>query len=228
MKTRRTPDIPYEFANADLLREALTHRSAASRNNERLEFLGDGVVNFVVAGVLYRNFPDSGEGRLSRLRARLVRRETLAELARDLKLGDFLLLGPGEMKSGGHRRESILADAFEAVVGAIYLDGGFDAAESFLLTLYGERLEEEPQPGELKDPKTTLQEYLQARQIPLPDYVLTRTSGKEHQREFLVECRVDSLSLVAEGQGSTRRKAEQVAADELFQQLLAKDATPDG
>ena len=197
----------------------MTHRSADSRNNERLEFLGDGVVNFAVAAMLYDYFPKAEEGQLSRMRARLVCKETLAEISRELDLGEYLVLGPGELKSGGHHRDSILADALEAVVGAVYLDGGFSAAESFLKDVYGARLREEPGADGLKDPKTRLQEYLQARQFSLPEYVLVRTSGRDHQRMFDVECRVGELEIRADGVGTSRRKAEQAAAEAVLSAL---------
>lgn len=219
MNTPRLPNLSYRFDQPDYLKDALTHRSAGTRNNERLEFLGDGVVNFIVAAMLYEYFPEAEEGQLSRMRARLVRKETLAELARELDLGECLRLGPGEFKSGGHQRDSILANALEAIIGAVFLDGGFSAAESFVINLYGTRLREEPGADEMKDPKTRLQEYLQARQLSLPEYVLVRTSGREHQRMFDVKCRIIELGVHADGVGASRRKAEQASAEAALTRL---------
>jgi len=219
----RLPKLSHRFDEPEYLKDALTHRSAGSRNNERLEFLGDGVVNFVVAAMLYEYFPKAEEGQLTRMRARLVRKETLAELSRELELGEHLVLGPGALKSGGYQQDSVLADVLEAVVGAVYLDGGFSAAESFLKEIYGARLREEPGADELKDPKTRLQEYLQARQLSLPEYVLVRTSGREHQRMFDVECRVSELGIGADGVGASRRKAEQAAAEAALSVLAKSD-----
>lgn len=222
------PKLSHRFDQPEYLKDALTHRSAGSRNNERLEFLGDGVLNFVVAAILYELFPDAEEGQLSRMRARLVRKETLAEIARELNLGEYVVLGPGELKSGGFHRDSILANAFEAIVGAVYLDGGFSAAESFLENVYGERLGEEPAADELKDPKTRLQERLQARQLSLPEYVLVRTSGQEHQRMFDVECRITELGIRADGVGASRQKAEQASAEAVLAKLEQSGDPPPG
>jgi ribonuclease-3 len=203
--------LGYEFGNGALLEEALTHRSASGRNNERLEFLGDSILNFVIAAELHQSNPHASEGELSRLRASLVKGETLAELAVDLNLGDYLRLGPGELKSGGFRRASILADALEAILGGVYLDGGFEVCRRLILSLYQRRLAELPSVGELKDPKTRLQEHLQARQQALPVYSVLRVSGEAHAQHFTVECSIDEgFRTVAVG--TSRRKAEQEAA----------------
>lgn len=212
--------LHYEFSDTALLRAALTHRSAGSRNNERLEFLGDGALNFVIASEIYHLRPDYSEGQLSRLRATLVRGTTLAEIARDIGVGDHLKLGTGELKSGGFKRSSILADAIEALIGAVYLDGGFNAAADLVRHLYRERLANLPPDDPQKDAKTRLQEYLQSRKIPIPDYTLTDTAGEAHQREFTVLCRVDSLSVEASASGSSRRRAEQAAASGVLEQLI--------
>lgn len=204
--------LPYRFARPELLGEALTHRSAGPRNNERLEFLGDAVLNFLIADALFRRVPDADEGGLSRLRANLVRRETLAEIAAELRLGEALVLGPGELKSGGFRRQSILADALEAVVGAVYLDGGFGACEALVDRLFRERLDSLPSTDSLKDPKTRLQEYLQARQAPLPNYRLVSQEGEPHRRVFRVACEIEGVTGTVEATGRSRRAAEQEAA----------------
>ena len=202
--------LGYPFRQTQLLEEALTHRSAGGRNNERLEFLGDSILNFVIAAELYATHPRAAEGELSRLRATLVREETLAELAQRLNLGDHLRLGSGEMKSGGFRRASILADALEAVIGAVYLDSDFETCQRLILRHYQERLAALPAVSELKDPKTRLQEYMQARQRALPVYQVLGISGEDHAQSFRVECVVDAVRTVAVG--SSRRRAEQEAA----------------
>jgi ribonuclease-3 len=204
--------IAYDFRDAALLRQALTHRSHGTPHNERLEFLGDGLLNFVVARLLYERFSRLPEGDLSRLRASLVNQQTLSELAASLSLGEHLRLGEGELKSGGFRRPSILADAFEAIVGAIFLDGGFAAAESVLTALY-EPLLSKADPASLgKDPKTRLQEYLQARRLALPQYSIVEVSGEAHDQRFRVECAIPELGVTSLGEGSSRRAAEQEAA----------------
>lgn len=218
--------LGYRFRDSVLLAEALTHRSAQGRNNERLEFLGDSVLNFVVADELYHRCPQDTEGALSRLRASLVNRPSLAELARSLQLGEHLRLGSGELKSGGHRRESILADTLEAVLGAVYLDGGFDACRRLIGELYRERLDRLPNVSELKDAKTRLQEYLQAQRRPLPTYVVREVSGKAHDQLFRVQCLV--ADAVAEGEASSRRQAEQQAADAMLGLLQGKRADRHG
>jgi ribonuclease-3 len=191
---------------------ALTHRSAEGPNNERLEFLGDSVLNLLLSERLYREFPMASEGDLSRLRARLVSEEPLAEIASAMQLGELLLLGSGELKTGGFRRQSILADAFEALCGALYLDGGLDAVRTIIGPLFEARIAALPEPSTLKDPKTRLQEHLQANGRALPLYTVKRTSGEPHAQTFLVTCAVPFADLQTEGEGPSRRRAEQVAA----------------
>jgi len=204
--------IGYEFKDPALLELALTHRSCGKRNNERLEFLGDSIVNFVVADALYARFPQAREGQLSRLRARLVKGETLAEIARELKLGDYLRLGSGELKSGGFRRDSILADATEAVMGAIYLDSDLECCRGFILRWFHDRLDELDLNESLKDAKTRLQEHLQSRRLALPEYELVGVEGEAHSQTFHIRCHVTGLENATEGIGSSRRQAEQEAA----------------
>jgi len=220
-----TPEIDYSFSDPELLRQALTHRSAGNRNNERLEFLGDGVLNFAVAAMLYEQFPEASEGDLSRLRARLVRRETLARVGRELGLGDYLILGSGELKSGGHRRDSILADAVEAILGAVFRDGGFDPCRRLVRHWFRSRIEALPPAEQLKDAKTRLQELLQSRRLPLPEYDLEEATGADHARTFTVCCRVPGLKLSFRAQGRSRRKAEQAAASGVLAEILGERAT---
>jgi ribonuclease-3 len=198
---------------------ALTHRSAEGANNERLEFLGDSVLNLLLSDRLYREFPLASEGDLSRLRARLVSEEPLAEIASELRLGEFLSLGSGELKTGGFRRQSILADAFEALCGALYLDAGLEAVRSVIQPLFESRIAGLPEPATLKDPKTRLQEFLQSEGHPLPVYAVKRTSGEPHAQIFLVSCAVPHAGVEAEGEGPSRRRAEQVAAQGALQAL---------
>jgi ribonuclease-3 len=202
----------YQFSNENLLEDALTHRSKGSVNNERLEFLGDAILGVVIAEALYRRFPKATEGELSRFRAALVKKETLAELAREFSLGDYLRLGPGELKSGGFRRDSILADAMEAVIGAIFLDSDMLNARDFVLRCFEGRLENLSEDQAFKDPKTRLQEYLQARRLDLPTYEVVATHGSEHAQTFEVHCRIPGLAEPVVGRGTSRRKAEQAAA----------------
>ncbi len=209
--------LGYQFQRPERLEEALTHRSASAHNNERLEFLGDALLNLIIAEYLFQHYPKASEGELSRLRASLVKGETLADLARTLKLGDWLRMGPGELKSGGYRRESILSDALEAVIGAVYRDGGFDACCALVLRLYQDWLARLPSASELKDPKTRLQEYLQARQQALPVYNVLEIHGEPHAQRFTVECVVAEQRAVAVG--NSRRKAEQEAARLLLEKL---------
>lgn len=204
-----------------MLVTALTHRSAGGTNNERLEFLGDSIVNHIIAEALYQRFPRAREGELSRMRASLVKGDTLAALGRELGLGEYLLLGPGERKSGGFRRGSILADAVEAVAGAVLLDGGTEPCRACVLRWFGSRLDS-PAVGEAgKDAKTRLQEYLQGRGNPLPEYQLLAVEGEHHAQQFTVACHVARPQLVAEGRGNSRRRAEQAAAREALQRLAA-------
>lgn len=212
--------LDYRFADPSLLEMALTHRSAGQRNNERLEFLGDAVLGLCIAEALYRREPDVAEGDLSRLRASLVNRDTLADLAGGLSLGDVLRLGGGELKSGGFRRASILADALEAVIGAIYIDGGGQAAFDFIHRLYRHRLRNLPSPQSLKDAKTQLQEKLQGSGHQLPVYEVTAVTGKEHDQRFHVRCRVPGTEMASTGEGKSRRRAEQSAAASVLEIFL--------
>jgi ribonuclease-3 len=205
-------NLGYEFVDEELLQRALTHRSAPGRNNERLEFLGDSVLQLVVSELVFGERPDASEGRLSRLRSLLVKDHTLSELATDLGLGEHLVLGSGEKKTGGHRRASILADALEAVFGAVYLDSGFEAARKVIHTAFGDRINQLPEGGELRDPKSRLQEFLQGQQRPLPVYKMENVSGKAHKQYFEVSCVIAEPELRTDGAGSTRRDAEQEAA----------------
>jgi len=204
--------LGHRFATPELARQALTHRSYGASHNERLEFLGDSVLNCTVATLLYERFPALPEGDLSRLRAALVNQSSLSEIARDLGLGDRLRLGEGELKSGGFRRPSILADALEALLGAVYLDAGFEAVRACVERLLADRLERAEKSPVDKDPKTELQEHLQARRLQLPRYAVMKTEGEAHDQTFTVECRVDDLALTASGSGASRRAAEQAAA----------------
>ena len=211
--------LGYECRDAALLEAALTHRSAGGSHNERLEFLGDAILNCVVAMLLYREFGMADEGYLSRLRASLVSGDALAVIAAQIDLGGQLRLGSGELKSGGFRRKSILADALEALFGAIYLDGGFAAAAQVIERLFAPRLGRLPSVAELKDPKTRLQETLQARGLPLPVYVVESVSGEAHSLSFAVSCSVDALRLKVHASGPSRRRAEQAAAQLLLDEL---------
>ena len=214
--------LGYHFNDAVLLQQALTHRSHGVPHNERLEFLGDGLLNFVIAHLLFQQFTALPEGDLSRLRAGLVNQHALSELAASLSLGDHLRLGEGELKSGGFRRPSILADAFEALIGAICLDGGFAAAEKVLTDLYRPLLAAiDPQASGNKDPKTRLQEYLQGRRRALPQYSIVSVDGEAHEQLFRVECAIAELSIRSRGEGPTRRAAEQQAAQNAYDLALA-------
>jgi len=204
--------LSHQFVNANLLTQALTHRSFGAHNNERLEFLGDGALNFIIANQLYQRFPKLAEGDLSRLRAQLVKEATLSEIATTLNLGDALKLGEGELKSAGWRRPSILADALEAIIGAVYLDSGFEATESFVLGLYSSKLETIDPSVIAKDPKSLLQELLQGRKIAVPEYTVTLTSGEAHAQRFVVECFIEKHNIRTVGEGTSRRLAEQQAA----------------
>lgn len=206
------------FRDPALLERALTHRSAAPVHNERLEFLGDALVGAIVAEALFIRWPKAAEGELTRARAELVRESSLAALARRLELGARILLGPGEMKSGGHRRDSILADAFEAVIAAIYLDAGFETCRAVVLPWFAEAIDALPPPHKLgKDAKTRLQEWLQARQLPLPAYTLLSESGEDHAKLFRAECALSDPPLRREGEAGSRRAAEQLAAEAVLQ-----------
>lgn len=210
-----------EFQNVELLRQALTHRSAQGPNNERLEFLGDAILGFVVADVLFRSRESANEGELSRLRASLVNQTTLADVARELGLGDYLILGPGELKSGGFRRDSILSDAFEAIIGALLIDQGLDSARRWVEGMLSERIATLSDAAAHKDSKTRLQELLQGRNVELPLYQLLAATGSPHQQEFLVECHVAAVAgAVTRGAGSTRKRAEQEAAALMLEFLV--------
>ena len=211
--------IEYRFKDPQLLREALTHRSFSAGNNERLEFLGDSVLSLVIAWRLYDLHPQAREGDLSRMRARLVRGSTLTEVATSINLGMEINLGEGELKSGGFRRASILADAFEALLGAILIDGGFEACRRVVLSLFDPLIERLPAAEELKDPKPRLQECLQARGRPLPQYSLVREEGSDHAKKFHVTCRLGDDGTAVEASGRSRRKAEQAAAATVLEML---------
>lgn len=218
-KQRLLQRIGYDFNDSDLFELALTHRSHGSRNNERLEFLGDAALNFIVGHAIFQRLPESKEGELSRYRANLVKGVTLAEIANELQLGEHLHLGGGEMKSGGHRRASILADTVEAIIGAIYIDGGMTSCETCVLHWFDSRLENLAQSGQ-KDAKTKLQEFLQARGYSLPLYEVVDISGEAHSQAFTVECQVEGLKKPTKGQGSSRRNAEKKAAETALKGLL--------
>lgn len=210
--------IGYRFGDPEILEQALRHRSAGRRNNERLEFFGDALLGAVVSEALMQRFPTADEGVLTRLRSELVRESSLAELARQLDIGSHLTLGPGELKSGGFRRDSILADAVEALAAAIYLDGGFSAMRDEVLRWFGPSLQQLTT-KQVKDAKTRLQEWLQARQHGLPEYEIVSATGEEHEREFTAACRLAETGISAEGSGGSRRAAEQAAAAQALLQL---------
>jgi ribonuclease-3 len=220
--TDTLPGLGHRFADAGLLRQSLSHRSAGYPHNERLEFLGDSLVGLVVAELLYEQFPKASEGELTRLRARLVRRESLAAQARALDLGKQLHLGQGELKSGGFRRESILADAFEALVGALYLDGGWNVCRDWLRSRFADAMCT-LDPTQLADPKTRLQEWLQARGRPLPDYRLVSSHGDAHAQTFRVECHIDGGMAPTAAAAASRKQAEQLAAEAMLAQLEIPD-----
>jgi len=205
--------LGHAFRRPELLDQALTHRSHGARHNERLEFVGDAVLNCVVARALFERFPDLPEGDLSRVRASLVNRDTLADVARRLELSGAIRLGEGELKSGGAERPSMLADALEAVYGAVFLDGGFEAARGVIDRTFAEVLGNADPSALGKDPKTRLQEWLQSQRLPVPEYAIVATTGEAHAQQFAVECRIPSMSIVTSGSGSSRRIAEQDAAD---------------
>ena len=211
--------LGYQFSNRQLIEKALTHRSASNNHNERLEFLGDAVLGMVIAKALFAKFPKVDEGQLSRMRSSLVKGKTLAVIAKEINLGDYIYLGEGELKSGGFRRASILADAFEAVISAVYLDSGFDQTSQLILKLYNERLTELDPSEVTKDPKTRLQELLQSRRFSLPEYELLSVTGEAHEQTFEVVCVISEKSIKTVGTGSSRRNAEQLAAEKAFSEL---------
>lgn len=217
-----TDRIGHPFRSPELLQQALRHRSAGVPHNERLEFLGDALVNLVVAEALHARWPKADEGTLTRARASLVRESALAELARRLELGDRLVLGPGELKSGGHRRDSILADALEAVVAAIHLDAGFEACRAVVLPWFEPLIADLPTGKAEKDPKTRLQEWLQGRQLPRPSYHLLETRGDDHARIFLVRCETSAPAHAEQAEAASLRAAEQLAAERLLAILEKK------
>ena len=213
-------ELNLHFQHLSLFEQALTHRSAGNINNERLEYLGDAVLGMVIANRLYRRFPQASEGQLSRLRSLLVKRQTLAEIGVEIQLSKYLVMGAGELRSGGQSRDSTLADAVEAILGATYLELGNDAVESLIDHLFSKRLQSLTLEQCEKDPKTRLQEYLQSLNLPLPEYRVLSLSGKQHQQRFSVKCRVKILKQEALGNGMSRRKAEQDAARRLLQELV--------
>jgi len=205
--------LPYRFVNVSLLTQALTHRSFSGQNNERLEFLGDGALNFIIAQQLFQRFQALAEGDLSRLRAQLVKEATLCEIAQSLDVGAALKLGEGELKSGGWRRPSILADALEALVGAVYLDGGYAEAEAMVIALFADKLATIDPNVIDKDPKSLLQEHLQGQKLAVPEYKVTQLAGEAHAQLFVVECYIEKLNIRTAGEGTSRRIAEQQAAN---------------
>ena len=213
--------LEYSFVNAELLDEALTHRSAAAKNNERLEFLGDGILNFVIADELFKRYPDVQEGDLSRLRATLVNKESLAEIAKHLNLSEVIKLGSGELKSGGFRRPSILADAVESIFGAVYSDSGFESCRDLIVRLYEKRLASPIDLQSLKDAKTQLQELLQSRHYALPEYQVVKITGQAHAQVFHVRCSIEKMNIQVDGEGKSRRKAEQVSAEKAIIKVTA-------
>jgi ribonuclease-3 len=214
-------ELGYSFRDLQLLEQALTHRSAGGKNNERLEYLGDAILGFVIADELFTHFCEASEGQLSRSRSSLVKRDTLAEVARDFKLGDYLHLGHGELRSGGQSRDSILADSLEAIFASIYLDGGYEACREVILAIFLPRLKKMSLLNQRKDPKTELQEYLQSKKIELPGYEIVDVKGDPHNQLFKVNCTVIGLGKTTIGQGTSRRKAEQDAASKML--ALLKD-----
>ncbi len=220
---RLSKKLGYTFTDAALLMQALTHRSAKGLHNERLEFLGDSILGYVIAEQLFSQFPKHDEGDLTRMRSSLVKGVTLAELGRNFDLGNHLILGPGELKSGGHRRESILEDAVEAIIGAVYLDSDMDTCKSLILAWFETRLSSIKPGSTHKDPKTRLQEYLQSRKIPLPKYEVIQTTGQSHNQEFTVRCTTELLDTEVLTKGSSRRKAEQAAAEKILE-LIKHDS----
>jgi ribonuclease-3 len=213
--------LGYVFRRPELLAQALTHRSHGANHNERLEFVGDAVLDCAVAAALYERFPGIPEGELSRVRASLVNRDTLARLGRGLGLSAAIRLGEGELRSGGHERPSIIADALEAIFGAVFVDAGFDAARAVIERVYAPELSDLDPAALGKDPKTRLQEWLQARRIPVPEYAVTAVAGEAHAQTFTIECRIPAIAVVAVGSGTSRRAAEQAAAAQAYAAAIA-------
>jgi len=231
LKSKKIKDFALEhnFAILDqgLLRQAFTHSSVGKKNNERLEFFGDAILGCVIAEVLYLKFPNAKENYLTRLRSHLVNKKTLSELARSLNFSEMVLLGEGERRTGGRHRDSVLADAFEAVIGAIFISTNYLRAKEYILSVYSKLLEDLPKESDLKDPKTRLQEYLQQRALPIPQYAIVDESGKPHDKTFVVEVSVEirntdkkNISKTLRATGSSRRAAEQQSAQELLEQLI--------
>ncbi len=214
--------IDYQFNNKELLDQALTHRSLGNNNNERLEYLGDAILGFVIAEIIYRKFSDVSEGELTRLRASLVKGEKLAEIGRDIQLSKEIKLGPGELKSGGWRRDSILANTVEALIGAVYLDSGIESCRNFILSLYQHHLENIDPADIKKDAKSQLQEYLQSRKQDVPTYKVVEESGSSHHPEFTVSCKIGLLEDLIVAKGTSKRKAEQSAANKAMSLLNSK------
>ncbi len=219
MRNELSEKLNYDFKQDELLKLALTHRSRGVDNNERLEFLGDAVVNFVIAEILYHRFPTASEGELSRWRATLVNRDALAQLAAQFDLGKYLLLGQGEMRSGGAERPSILSCAMEAIIGAVYLDSGYNVARGCIEKWYQTQLQSLSSASSHKDAKTQLQEYLQSKRASLPVYAVDSIEGEAHQQNFIVSCSVDDLKVKTVGTGTSRRRAEQEAAQAMLDEL---------
>lgn len=220
--------LGYAFKDPGMLKLALTHRSHGAHNNERLEFLGDSILNFIVGEALFRRFPEAREGQLSRLRSQMVKGDTLAEISREFELGECLTLGEGEMKSGGQRRDSILADTLEALIGAIYLEAGFEPCAERVNAWYQSRLEALSLEQPAKDAKTRLQEFLQANKLPLPEYNVVEVEGEAHAYRFTIECRVATLNESARARANSRRVAEKQAAAEVLEKLQKLAATSKG
>lgn len=219
LKSRLVDLLSREHMASDCFVQSLTHRSASNKHNERMEFLGDSVLGLIITNALYHHMPTATEGYLSRLRASLVNEDTLAEIANELSLGDFLRLGAGELKSGGFRRKSILSDTLEAVIASVYIEEGMDAAAKFVLKIYINRFDKLPSEDALKDPKSRLQELLQSRNLEIPSYQLIAASGDDHRQVFTSECSIPSLAIQTKGVSSSRRKAEQQAALNAYESI---------
>jgi len=217
-----TKYLDQNHMGSDCFTQAVTHRSAHGKHNERMEFLGDSVLGLIITSALYNQQPNASEGYLSRLRASLVNENTLADIANELSLGDFLRLGAGELKSGGFRRKSILSDTLEAVIGSVYLEKGMDAATEFVLKIYTNRLQQLPSENDLKDPKSRLQEILQSRGYEIPQYELISTTGDAHRQVFTAECKIEKLDIKTKGVASSRRKAEQQSAQNAYEVVKDK------
>ncbi|KGJ97704.1 ribonuclease III [Thalassotalea sp. ND16A] len=219
---RLATKLGHQFNDEQLLIQALTHRSAKGDNNERLEFLGDSILGYVIARALFEKFPQASEGELTRMRSTLVRGVTLAEIGRSFALGDYLVLGPGELKSGGFRRDSILEDAIEAIIGAVFLDSDMPTCRQLILDWFAIRINQINPGQSQKDPKTRLQEYLQGRKLALPKYDVIATTGQSHNQQFTISCVIETLADAIISKGTSRRKAEQAAAEQALELLNVK------